>query len=51
MCFRLKTLGGSQGSEMANLAFLDVKNSKKIIKGRQRSERPNQRPGTGQFKF
>ena len=33
------------------LAFLDVKNSKKIIKGRRRSERPNQRPGTKGFKF
>ena len=33
------------------LAFLGAKDFKKIIKGRQRLERPNQRPGTGEFKF
>ena len=33
------------------LTFLDAKEPKKIIKGRRRSERPNQRPGTGEFKF
>ena len=31
--------------------FLGAKDFKKIIKGRQRSERPNQRPDTGEFKF
>ena len=33
------------------LDFLGAKDFKKIIKGRQRSERPNQRPDTGEFKF
>ena len=31
--------------------FLGAQDFKKIIKGRQRSERPNQRPDTGEFKF
>ena len=33
------------------LAFLGAKDSKKIIKDRRRSERPNQRPGTEEVKF
>ena len=33
------------------LAFLGAKDSKKIVKGRRRSERPNQRPGTEEVKF
>ena len=33
------------------LDFLGAKDFKKIIKGRRRSERPNQRPDTGEFKF
>ena len=33
------------------LDFLGAKDFKKIVKGRQRSERPNQRPDTGEFKF
>ena len=33
------------------LTFLDAKEPKKIIKGQRRSERPNQRTDTGEFKF
>ena len=33
------------------LDFLGAKDFKKISKDRQRSERPNQRPDTGDFKF
>ena len=33
------------------LDFLGARDFKKIIKGRRRSERPNQRPGTEEVKF